>query len=947
MQRIFFLSARILALCFLIFFVFSAPAYARHAAPLWPHEKSDLTPDPALLFGRLDNGFGYVLMKNTEPKSRVSIKLAVLTGSLHERDDQRGLAHYLEHMAFNGSAHFPPGELIKYFQSIGMRFGNDVNAQTGFDSTIYQLLLPEGKKEHLDKGLTVMADYAGSLFLLPEEIEKERGVILSEKQARDSVGYRTFKESLKFFADNARVAFRLPIGTEEVIKAANQENIRDFYETWYRPDNMVLVMVGDFDPQTADLIIKEKFSGLAPKTEKVTAPGPGKVVHKGLKTFYHYEKEAGNTDLSIETLQTIEYEPDNFKIQARRLLEAMANKIVKHRLDALKEGPDCPFTEAGISSGIFLKTYEFSSITATCNPENWDKSLVLIEKELRRAIKYGFTNAEVLRVKKEYTAKLENAVAKANTRNSGSMARLIAKNIISGEVFLSPAQEQELFEPVVSRASARKLRKAFARTWPGKHRLVSVTGNAKVGEKEKSPESLIASVYEKSVKTKVRKPLKIKTAAFPYLPKPENPGQIVSKIEIKDLGIIQVIFENKVTLNIKKTDFKDSEIVASLRLGAGRSDEPKDRPGLSILAPAVINESGLGAMTRDELKRAMAGKSTSVSMSVGEDAVYFKGSTIPKELPLFFQLLHARLVDPGFRQDAFDRSMKRFGQMYQSLEHTVEGAIKLHATPFLAGGDTRFGNPPKKVFDSLTLEHVISWAGPVLAKEPLELSIVGDLDVDQTIKLAAMYLGSLGSRKNIGESRDRAINFPKGQSSIFKVETEIKKAVALVVYPTTDIWDISRTRRLNMLAEVFTDRLRKDIRENQGLTYSPSAWNHSYRAYPGYGYITAYLTVDPTTAELVGGLVREIAKDMVMRGIDEKELQRAIEPTVTNIKDMLRKNSYWLNTVLSGSTLHPQQIEWRRTILEDYSSITASEISAFARQYLVDKNVVVIIIVSK
>ena len=912
---------------------------------LWPHEQGDLKPDPALVFGRLPNGFGYVLMHNTEPKDRVSVKLGVRAGSLQEEENQRGVAHYLEHMAFNGSEHFPPGELVQYFQAIGMRFGNDVNAHTGFNETVYQLMLPDGTKGSLEKGLAVMADYAYGLFLLPEEIDRERGIILAEKQTRDSVGHRTFVESLKFFMDHAKVSYRMPIGTEEVIKAADQPLLKGFYDTWYRPENMFLVMVGDFDTQAAVPLIEAAFGAFQARTDTHPVTLLEKVTHEGIKTFYHYESEAGNTDVSVETLRTVEPGPDSFATQKKRLLEAMANQIVKHRLDSLKEQPDCPFTAASVGSGDFLECYKYSSISATCAPDKWEDSLALVEKILRQALRYGFTREEVIRVQKEFEANLDTAVAKAATRNSGSLASLITRNVMSDEVMMSPAQEKELFGPVVAGASQRALHKAFRKVWPASHRLVLVTGNALIEQEGWRPGEYIGLIYDKSAKARVEKPKKQEAKAFPYLPEPEEPGKLARENDIDDLGVVQLVFNNGVTVNIKKTDFKDSQILSSMRLGAGRSQEPKDKPGLFMLAPSVFNDSGLGGMTQDELARALAGASTGLGLEVGEDAFFLKGSTIPKELPLLFQLYAHYLQDPGFRPEAYGRSMKRFEQMFEDLSHTVEGAVQLHAMPFFAGMDTRFGTPSRAAFMTLSLDDVKSWVEPVLKTAPVELSIVGDLDVGQVRDLAARYLGSLPARIPAKGAREAAVTFPAGESRLFQVDTKISKGMVLVGYPTEDIWDMSRNRRLNIMAEVFSDRLRKDVREKLGLTYSPQAWNHPMRAYPGFGFLTVSITIDPSKVDQVVEVVRNIAQDLASNGPDKDEVERALMPSVTHIKDMLRTNPYWLNTVLSGASLHPQKLEWCRTILDDYSSITPEDVARNAKKYLVNENSSVVMIV--
>ncbi|MBW2591020.1 MAG: insulinase family protein, partial [Deltaproteobacteria bacterium] len=410
----------------------------------WPHEKSDLLPDPVLIFGKLPNGFRYVLMENHRPKDRVSMHLDVQAGSLHESDDQQGLAHFLEHMLFNGSTHFKPGELVKYFQSIGMQFGADANAHTGFHETVYDILLPNGDSENLKKGLTVIKDYAQGALLLPSEIDSERRVVLAEKRTRDSAQYRTYVATLNFEFPHAKISKRLPIGKEEIVKNADHNRLKAFYDSWYRTEKMILVMVGDFDTPSAVSLIKENFSSLSGRAPPVPEPDVGKINHFGIKTFYHLEKEAGNTTTSIEVVKKVSKEPDSFGFQKQKFIENIANRIVQDRLNAMVRKAGTPFTSASISSGIFLNQIKFAEITAECSPENWKKSLFLMEQTLRKALTFGFTKSELDRVKKDFLSGLDNEVKKVSTRNSRHLARKILWNLNSSRVFMSPEQEKEL-----------------------------------------------------------------------------------------------------------------------------------------------------------------------------------------------------------------------------------------------------------------------------------------------------------------------------------------------------------------------------------------------------------------------------------------------------------------------------------------------------------------------
>ena len=911
----------------------------------WPHEKSDLLPDPVLIFGKLPNGFRYVLMENHRPKDRVSMHLDVQAGSMYESDNQQGLAHFLEHMLFDGSENFKPGELVKFFQSIGMQFGPDANAHTGFNETVYDMLLPDGDREGLAKGLVVMKDFAKGAFLFPSEVDKERRVVLAEKRTRDSASYRTYVATLNFEFPHAKISKRLPIGKEEILKKANHKRLKEFYDTWYRPEKMILVMVGDFDTKSAISLIEEKFSSLSARAPPGPDPDLGEINHFGIKPFYHLEKESGNTSISIEVVEKVSKKPDSFAFQRSKLIKNIANRIVRDRLDAMVSKADTPFTSASINSGIFMHQIKHAEITAECSPENWKRSLSLIEQTLRKSSKFGFTESELERVKKDFLSELDNAVKKASTRNSRNLARKILWNLNADRVFLSPEQKKELFTPLINSLTLQNVHDAFKEIWAPEHRLVLVTGNAELTRTDKDSHRQILAAYYKSNKVQVSRPAEKQTVTFPYLQEPGKEGRIIRTKKIPDLGIVQVDFKNGVRLNLKKTDFKANQILINLAFGSGRTSEPLNKPGLAALSTKVINESGLGTLEKDEIERAMAGKNTDVFFGVAEDHFYFKGETVTREVPLLFQLLYAHLVDPGFREDAYTLSMERFRQKYMELSSSIDGAMVLSGSRFLAGGDNRFGLPPFEEFKQLILEHVRSWIETSLRTDEIEVSIVGDFDVDSVIKLAAKYLGTLSFHTEVHKSAEsRLPEFPVGRSRNISVATKIPKGMVIVAYPTEDLWNIRRTRRLSVLADIVSDRLREQIREKLGSAYSTFAFNRPSRAYPEYGVFQAGVYINPEEANMLVNKVKKIVSALAADGATQDELRRAIAPTLTSIKEMMRKNSYWLNTVLTGSKKHPQRLDWSRTIMKDYASIAKEEVSNIAKKYLVDDNAATIIV---
>ncbi len=910
----------------------AGPAQVAADSPAWRHQKSDLSPDPAVTFGRLSNGFRYIMMKNDRPRDRVNVHLFIRAGSLHETKNQRGLAHFLEHMLFNGTEHFAPGELVKYFQRIGMDFGADVNGHTWYNETVYDIVLPKGDRESLAEALLVMKDYAEGALLQVEEIERERKVVLAEKRARDSVGYRTYRAALKFELPGTRIVNRPVIGVESVLKTAGRPELKNFYDTWYRPKRMVLVLVGDFSPDAAEALVRKNFADMKPRAPKQPEPSIGAVHHPpGHHAFYHHESEAGNTRVSLETIRTVEPIPDSKARRKQILLRDMAEEIVRNRLQEMLDRTDAPFTSASMASGIYLNVVRYAEISAECKPENWEATLRTLETTLRKALVHGFTAGEVERVQKEWLSDLAEAVKTAETRDSSHLARQVLYHVNKKRVFLSPKQKQDFLSPIIRAVTPESLHRAFKDTWSAAHRLILVTGNAVI--QDTPPPAKIRSVYEKSQDVSVSPPVAEARAVFPYLPPPKSKAAVRNKTVFDDLGIVRLDYENDVSLVYKKTDFAASEIIFRLSFGPGRSAEPADKPGLAVLAENVVNESAFGGIKKEALNRALAGKQTRISFNIREDAFCIEGRTTPEEIELAFALLRTALVDPAFREEAYTLTRERFNQRYRSLETTIDGGITLYGSRFLAGGDGRFGLPQKDLFEQLTLADIKDWLSPYL-KYPMVLAAVGDFSPESLEVNAARYLGTLTTRTGKTKGNDRAPVFPAAQELTVKVKSRLQKSLTLVAFPTDDMWNIRQTRRLNVLADVFSERLRVTVREQLGVAYSPFAFNQPRKAYPGYGVFLAMVETEPAQTDRVATAIHEIARNLATNGLTEDELQRALAPTLTHLKDIRRENDYWLDSVLTGSVRHPEKLEWSRTILPDYEAITAAELAELAETYL-------------
>jgi len=889
--------------------------------------------DETVVTGELDNGLRYAIMPNQEPPGRVSLRLLVEAGSIQETEAQRGLAHFLEHMAFNGSENYPPGELIEYLQRLGMSFGADTNAHTSFDETVYKLELPENNDPLLDEGLQVLRDYAGGLLLLEEEIDKERGVILSEKRDRDSVGYRTFVAYWEFLFPEARIPQRFPIGVEEVISNASRQDFVDYYTTWYRPDTMAVVVVGDVDPEEVASKIQTMFDDL----ENPAAPLPeidlGGITKPELAVKLHSEPEAPNTEVALMTVKAFHGEPDSRTVRIRDMITAAANRMVSRRLEKLAKEPGAPFTDGSAYFFDYLDFFEMGGIEATCQPDQWEGALKVIETELRRALTHGFSEGEVAEIKANVLNDYEEAVKAAPTRKSRALSAAIVDSFSNDRVFTSPETELGIAQDAMEKLTPESAQAALAELWDGGGRFLFLSGNLTLDRAEET----LTSVYQESHAAPVAAPEAERELNWSYTDFGPA-GKIVTEKQVDDLDIRQAAFANHVRFNFKSTDFEANSVQVLVRFGGGQLTMRSEQKGIGLFADMAFTQGGLEAFSVDELERVLAGKSVGASFSVGEDAFVLSGATTPEDFRLQLELMTAYLTAPGYREEAARQARKAYDEMAIEVDRTVEGVWGNRVAKFLAGGNYRFGFPGESNFAAQSMDGLKAWLQEPLSKDYLEITVVGDIDYASAKTAVAATLGALPERaaqpEKFKEAR-KSVTFPDDTGEqVFTFDSSIPKSLAAVYWPTTDYWDIQRTRRLNVLAGVFRDRLRKEIREKLGEGYSPYARNNSSETYEGYGYLFGLNFADPDKVETVAEMIRELGVNLGTGNVTDDELKRTVLPIQKYVEEYVRKNSYWLSRVLAGSSIHPQQLEWARTLPTDYATISRAEVNALAKEYL-------------
>lgn len=929
-----FLFLAWLALCPAAFIpVLAADAPAPVTPRPWPQDAGNLKPDPAAVYGALPNGLRYIILPNKEPPGRLSLRLRVAAGSLMESDDQQGLAHFLEHMAFNGSKHFPPGEMVTFFQRLGMGFGAGTNGNTGDQRTDFVLELPDTADKTVRDSLQFFDDIADGLLLTQSEIDRERGVILSEKRNRDNVGYRTSVAGMEFYFPDARTPRRLPIGLESVIRDAQRDRFVNYYTKWYTPGRITLIVVGDVKPDDFIPLIKEYFGPIAPRPD---APNPdlGKFGTPGFAATLHREAEAPNVSIRIATVAPFDLGPDSVKRRAGELRLEAANYILSRRFERIGRQPNAPITQAGAGSDTDLDAFQISYVEADCQPAQWQAALNVAEQELRRALDYGFTPAEVDEARAYFLNAYEEAAKAAPTLKSTELADDLAQSLDDDEVYTSPAQDLALAQPVLDALTPEQCGDALKQVWNRSGRRLFVSGNLDLPD----PAKTLADAYDQSAAVAIAKPADTGAAAFAYA-STGAPGEVAERHEVADLGITQLRFANNVRVNLKKTDFDADKIHILVQFGGGKLDLPADKPALAFGADSMFTDGGLGKHSADDLERLLAGKNVGAEFSTGEDFFQLGGVTSPRDLRLELELLKAYLTDPGFRPDALAQERRGLPTFFNDLRQNVEAVLSNEVPRFLANGDYRFGDPTQAQAAAVTMDDLRAWLTPFLRDSYMEISVVGDFDPATMESYLAATFGTLPPRaaQRADYAAARAIQFPQaaeGTVKDFSVESAIPKAEVFDCWPTCDQSDIQRVRILSVVADVFDDRLRVQVRQKLGEAYSPEVENDSDETFPQYGYLFALITADPKLAADLADQARAIADDLAKSGVTPDEFDRAITPVRKNIAEYRRENAYWLGRVLAGSQAFPQHLENARTLATAYDQITPAQVSAEAKDYL-------------
>ncbi len=909
-----------------------APAARAVAARPWEHATSDVPVDPRIHFGALENGLRWAWARNGEPQSRCYLRLHVDVGSLAEEPSQLGMAHFLEHMAFNGSENFAPGTLIEWFQSHGMSFGADTNAHTSFSETVYKLDLPNADEKTLREGLLVLRDFADGILFESDEIDREKGVVDGEERERDSAGWRVFKRQLEVLFDGTRIAERLPIGRPEVRARFTAESVGDFYRTWYRPDAMTLVVVGDLGELDPAPLFAEFFGDMRAPDEPLPGEPPIGRAARFDPVLAIHEPEIPSVSLALERLLPWEEEPFTVAEWLEDLPLEYARSMLNLRFSELAKEESAPFLGAGVASAEALEVFDGESLQISCAPEKWQAALAASEQELRRALQFGFRQAELDEVRAEALRGLDEAVEREATAHSAALLGGILTAAEERYVPTAAETRRSILRPAVEALTVEDCQAAFRSAWERGELSIQISGNLDLGPE--AGERLLAA-YRESAAVPVEAAAEATVAAFAYASDPARTGAIAERERVEDLDFTMLRFANGVALNVKRTDFKERQILVSARLGEGQLTLAPERAELEFVGEQVFNGAGLVAHSEDDLRRLTAGKVVGVSFGVNEDAFELGGSTTREDLQLELDLLCAYLQAPGWRLDGLIQFRRQLPLLFEGLAHQHQGPLVTDFLPAIFSGDPRYGLPSQEEAAAVEIDHVRDWLAPELAAAPLEVSLVGDLDVEEAIAVASRTLGCLPQRRDWARLEERR-NVPPPKSGVLQthaIDTQVPKSLVLIVFPIPDGIVVNDRRRFGVLSTVVDDRLRIEVREKLGAAYSPGAGTEQSEVYPGVGMLMIRAMADPDHVETLLEACLGVAQSLAEDGVTEEEVARLREPMLKQRRDAKRVNAYWMN-VLGRAQRVPGHLDDARSGDAFYESFTAAELTPLAAEYL-------------
>ncbi len=851
--------------------------------------------DPQVEVGKFENGLTYYIRHNEKPENRAELRLVVNVGSVLEDEDQLGLAHFAEHMAFNGTKNFKKQELVNYLESIGMRFGPEVNAFTSFDETVYILQLPTDSAGVVEKGFQVLEDWAHLVSFDDEEIDKERGVIIEEWRLGRGANARMLDKQLPIMFKGSRYAERLPIGKKEVLESFPHEALTRFYKDWYRPDLMAVIAVGDFDVDHIRSLIREHFASIpSPKKEKkrVVYPVPD---HKETLFALASDKEAMMNNVSVYVKLPVREETVVADYR-RGMVESLFNTMLQNRLSEISKKPDAPFLMAFCGSGQFVRSKEVFVLAALAKENQVESSLQVILTEAKRVRSHGFTESEIEREKKSTMRSMERMLSERDKWESNRFASEYIRAFLTDEPIPGIQYEYDLYEQFLPGITLEEVNKIAAEGTTTENRVVAIS----TPEKESVPlptedglKTVLAAVMSSNVQPYVDEAL-----AAELVPNPPSPSGIASTNEIKEIGVTEWTLKNGIRVILKPTDFKNDEVRFSAFSYGGQSLVPDSVLVAAETATPIIVEGGVGQFNRIQLQKKLADKIAGVSPYISGISEGMTGQASPKDLEVLFQLIYLYFTSPRADTAAFQVTKNRYETIYRNRTASPDAAFFDTLSAVMTQHHPRFRTMTLDRLSEMNFEASLRVYHDRFAN-PADFTFlfVGAFNSEMIKPLVEQYLGGLKTQKGHETWGTVTYQYPTGviEREVFK-GVEPKSQVALVFTGPFE-WNGHNKLVADAMLDVLDIRLRERIREDLGGTYGVSVGG-LYAHQPIERYrMTIRFGCDPERVDELSKEVFVQIDSLRTVGTTNEYLNKVKEMYLRQRETNLKENGFWINTL--------------------------------------------------
>lgn len=936
------------------------PALALLATPLCAAQ--DLPSDPRLTTGQLDNGLKYIIMPHNTPPGRAALWMHVSSGSLNETEAQRGLAHFLEHMAFNGSENFPPGSVIHYFESLGMTFGRDQNAFTNMEQTTYQLSLPDNKPETLNKGLMFFSDVNSKLLLSPKEIDAERGVILNEKTTRKSAQQRLGDLMLERMAPGSLYSRRNTIGIDETLMSVQRQDFVDYYSKWYGPANTTMIVVADMEPAA---IIKEITARFATSgAKKATVPpdqDPGITPYKESFAVVATDPELTRGSVGVTVIDRAT-PPITTKAQQREeWVEDLAQSAFNRRISNLVAKGVMPFRGGNASGGQQGRLMRTASANASGSPEKWREMLTAIITEVQRARVHGLRQSELDEVRTDLLAGMEQAVRSEETQPASAFLARINGAVAAGRPIQSAQQRLDLAKELMPTITADECSKAFAKQFDFSRAMFTVqlpTSATNPSEADVLKAGMTALIIEVE-------PLPEETHAKALMEKLPEAVKVLDVSAHEAAGVTSAWLANGVRLHHKFMDERKDSVAVSITLYGGELDETAATKGITGAAALGLGGGGGGGgrggrggggggraatmhLTSADIRSLMSGKNVRVSGRAGADAIQVSINGDPADLEHGFQLAHLLLTEPLIEQPAFDQWKETTLQGLAGIDkNPVQMFSKVEAETRYPIGEVRTSVLSPANVNAITRDAAQARLMHLLKTSPIEVSIVGDITKDRAVALAAQYIGSLPARDRVTTGAFmplRTLPAPKGpRAARVEMNTLTDQAGASVGFYGPDRSNIADSRAMTMTAAIVSSRMIAVIREEKALVYSIRCGFSAGTTFPGYGLVRAGAPCQPINADALAPAIREVFDNFAKTGPTAEEIDTAKKQMANTLDESMRQPGFW-DGVLSSMTYDGVSLDDTLAAKAAYQAMTAEDIAKVFNKYYTPERTVTVIV---